>query len=449
MSNAAASSVQHDLAMKPGLEFRVLTGTHEKATCDVTHAALVGSVQDCDIVLSDDCIPPHAARLGIDAAGWNLLAADGDATVAAPLGFNQAARVGTVWITVARPGDPWPDIPVLADGENASQVSHTTDADLGSRAGGAVAPLPLPVPADERRRGSAWPIVLGILTLTVSVTAGAMFLATPAVPAPTAPDPRQAPAQAALDRVRGAIGNLKLDARLSVDLADDYTVTITGWVADDTEQDRLAGALAGIWPLPALRVSNGKRVAQQAAALLENTGGTYRPEYQAHGRLLLKGIATDAQTRTAVLRVLRERLGANPIYEDDILLQEQAYAALQQALRAADLPDLPLTWQMNRLQVAADTLDDERLPRLKEAIADFNRTHLEVATLKSVPATSYQVSTQIPFVIRSVVGGPQPCLMLEDGTRLLVGGRYGPYRLKAIEAKRIVFDAPRHTVIPR
>ncbi|WZB66636.1 hypothetical protein WJ971_00645 [Achromobacter xylosoxidans] len=55
----------------------------------------------------------------------------------------------------------------------------------------------------------------------------------------------------------------------------------------------------------------------------------------------------------------------------------------------------------------------------------------------------------MPFVIRSVVGGAQPFVVLEDGSKLLVGGVYRKYRLVAVENTRIIFEGPRTAIVTR
>jgi type III secretion protein D len=55
----------------------------------------------------------------------------------------------------------------------------------------------------------------------------------------------------------------------------------------------------------------------------------------------------------------------------------------------------------------------------------------------------------VPFGILSVVSGKTPFIVLEDGSKLLVGGTYRHYRLIGIEERRLIFDGPRPAIILR
>ncbi|MNT78230.1 hypothetical protein D3C72_2174450 [compost metagenome] len=78
---------------------------------------------------------------------------------------------------------------------------------------------------------------------------------------------------------------------------------------------------------------------------------------------------------------------------------------------------------------------------------DFNKHYLGVARIAAASAAT--PSDSVPFVIRSVVGGPQPFIVLEDGSKLLVGGVYRKYRLITVENTRIIFEGPRNAIVTR
>ena len=149
--------------MSPGLELRVLTGLHREARCSVQDGAVVGADPACDVVLADEGVAPRAGQLRIDDLGWHLHEEGAALPEELPSNaFNHAVPLGSVWITIARQGDPWIDAPVAAnDAEESvpptSKVpapetpSDTVEADIAS--GPAATPLetavqspPLPTP---------------------------------------------------------------------------------------------------------------------------------------------------------------------------------------------------------------------------------------------------------------------------------------------------------------
>ena len=62
-----------------GLELRVLSGLHRRASAPIGALVTIGADPDCDIVLADDGIAARAARIHHDATGWTLTPEDGGA----------------------------------------------------------------------------------------------------------------------------------------------------------------------------------------------------------------------------------------------------------------------------------------------------------------------------------------------------------------------------------
>ncbi|WYX61161.1 EscD/YscD/HrpQ family type III secretion system periplasmic domain-containing protein [Achromobacter xylosoxidans] len=132
---------------------------------------------------------------------------------------------------------------------------------------------------------------------------------------------------------------------------------------------------------------------------------------------------------------------------NDIALAQQVSDTLSSRLVDAGLSGVTLTWKPDHLEIAAGALDDDQQARLQETLDDFNKSHLGVARLAAASATA--AADSVPFVIRSVVGGAQPFVVLEDGSKLLVGGVYRKYRLVAVENTRIIFEGPRTAIVTR
>ncbi|MBJ7265311.1 MAG: type III secretion system inner membrane ring subunit SctD, partial [Burkholderiaceae bacterium] len=170
------------------------------------------------------------------------------------------------------------------------------------------------------------------------------------------------------------------------------------------------------------------------------------PRYDGAGRLTVLGIAASPEERSAALDALRSQLPGMTVVGNDILLAPTVADTLSNALTDAGLGGIALTWRDNKLEAGAGGLDDIQLAELETVLAQFNSRHFGVATLATA---SRQYADTVPFRIRSVVGGPAPFIVLEDGSKLLVGGTYKRYRLTAIEDKRLLFDGPRSAIVLR
>lgn len=467
--------------MTAALELRVLSGLHREARCPARPGDLVGADPACDIVLADAGLPARAARLVLREAGWSLTPGDGDpgpdATAGTP--YNQPLPLGPVWLTVARPGDPWVAAPETGPGgESAEQASAEEASAAAVPADAAPADAPVPAsgaacaagpgarpatgaghaagrPADAagrppraaaRRR--SWLMGLGLAAagLAIAIALILAWLLPAAPPAPARPDPRIA-AEQSLPRIQAALERLGLAHRLRTALAaGGATAQVSGWVRDAAERDALASALAQIWPMPAMQISIEADAIRTARRILDGYAVKYEPRYDGDGRMSILGIAADEADRAAALEAVRAQLPGMAVMGNTILLAPAVADALTREFAAADLSGIALTWERHRLQADASRLDDEQMARFETLLADFNRRFFDVAA--PLDADRPAAGT-VPFGILSVVGGETPFIVLEDGSKLLVGGTYRRYRLTGIEEKRLTFDGPRPAIVLR
>ncbi|MEI2417089.1 type III secretion system inner membrane ring subunit SctD [Orrella sp. JC864] len=455
-------------------ELRVLSGLHAQASCPAEDGAVLGSDPDCDVVLADLGMPARAARLRLDAQGWMLQAEGG--TAGGPAGWNQPLPLGPVWLTVAPPSAAWIAAPAARPGSGTAAAGDPAAGEPGAgdpapgalpdsaghaaagggasapgTAGPAQAPAAGPgTPAGPRPQAlrPAWPLFLGLGTALLAVAVAIVLALLPPAspPAPTALDSGEA-ARQSLGRVTEALERLGLGARLQAGLTAAGTVRVTGWVRNAAERDAVAAALSQLWPMPAMRISVEDEVVQTASQVLRAFGIRYEARYEGQGRLMLHGIAASARERAAALDAVRAQLPGMTVIGQHIALAPEVADALSSALAQAGLSGIELAWAADRLEVRAGHLEAGQSARLDEILARFNATHLQVAQ-RAAPGER-PMADSVPFGIRSVVGGPQPFIVLEDGSKLLVGGVHGQYRLSAIEPTRLIFEGPQPAIVLR
>ena len=458
--------------MNATLELRVLSGLHREARCPVTHGALVGADPDCDIVLADTGLPARAARLILDDQGWNLTPGESEPEPDAASGtpYNQPLPLGPVWLTVAYPEDPWVDAPetAKADGDDAATETSTdtetettpTEAaesapdpddasgDGSTRAAPVIHADPRPDRAIRPTRGRSWIMILGLAAagLAIVVAMAMAWLLPSKVPTPPRPDPGIA-AKQSLPRIQAVLERLGLTSRLRASMtAGGTTAQVSGWVKDADERDALASALVQIWPMPAMRVSVEADALRTARTALETYSVTYAPRYDGDGRLSILGIAADETERTAAIEAVRTQLPGMTVMGNTIQLAPAVADALTRELAAAGLSGVTLTWDRHHLRADSSRLDDTQLARFEHILAEFNRRFFDVAAL---PDDDRPAASTVPFGILSVVSGKTPFIVLEDGSKLLVGGTYRQYRLTGIEERRLTFDGPRPAIVLR
>ncbi|PAX93609.1 EscD/YscD/HrpQ family type III secretion system inner membrane ring protein, partial [Bordetella pertussis] len=252
---------------------------------------------------------------------------------------------------------------------------------------------------------------------------------------------------APLVRAAALIDSLGLTEQLQAAYGRGGVLTVTGWVHDETEFARVARALAQLAPRPAMQVSRQDEARALACDVLATFGVRYMARPYGNGRLAISGIASDAHERAAALHAVRMRLPGMTILGRDVRLADEVSAQFAAQLADERLDGVKLSWHADRLDADPGGLAAGRMARLRELVAAFNQRNYDVVRL---PATAARATRDhVPFEIRSVVSGPQPYLMLADGSRLLVGGLRDQYRLTAIESGRLVFDGPEPVIVTR
>lgn len=444
--------------MSEALELRVLSGLHRDARCQVADGAVLGADPACDIVLADDGMGPRAARVRIGEGGWDLAMDDATPNPQPGTPFNRPVPLGPVWITVARRGDPWTNAPdaandalarVAAEPAAAPEVAPTATPVASDEERQRERRLPRPPAQGRRRKRDSWPMALGLAAVVLTIVVAIVLTLMPQSTASRAPqvDPRLAAAEKSVGQISAVFERMGLTSRLHVSMARDGVVTVSGWVRNAAEQDAVASALSQIWPMPAMRISNEDEVVRTARAALRAFNVRYEPRYEGDGRLNVVGIASSARERASALDALRAQLPGMTVLGNAIALTQQLSDTLSSQLVDAGLSGVTLAWKPDHLEIAAGALDDDQQARLQDVLNEFNQSHLGVARLAAASASP--AADSVPFVIRSVVGGPQPFIVLEDGSKLLVGGVYRKYRLVSVENTRIIFEGPRAAIVTR
>jgi len=449
--------------MSAALELRVLSGLHEGACCEVSHGAVIGADPGCDIVLADEGIGAREAQVCVDASGWHLATGVDTADPQAACGFNQPLLLGAVWVTVARQDDPWVAVP--PDAGAGSAAGRRREPETGSGhdeaviASGETADISLNMPAapptppldaaSARSPRRTWPVALGLFSLAASVML-AIFLAL--LPGPggtqtTDEDSGRIAVEQSMARIAAVLERMGLASRVRVFLSDNGLPTVSGWVRDTAEQDELATALAQIWPMPAMRISNQAEIMRTAQSALSDFSVRYEVRAGEDGQLVLKGIAGSQAEGNAALDALRSQAPGMTVAHVDIRLASDVSDAFATLLREAQMPEMSLDWQGDRLAAVPGRLGIQQRKKLLSLAEAFNAEHLGVVDVV-LPAV-VEVADSVPFGIRSVVGGEQAYLVLSDGTKLLPGGLYRDYRLVSIETDRIVFDGEQRASVRR
>jgi type III secretion protein D len=445
------------------LEVRILAGEHRHARCPAHDEAIIGASSSCDIVLRDPGLSGKAARLRVHAGGWRLhILAPGtsnedgigdadDATRELLRDFGQPVWLGAACITVSRQDDPWNEPGNSQDAQwrqlqDAQQGCTPAASESPPLARGGLSSDSFLRAPSGRRRGRAMALPATIALVLSGI--GAIWALRPTEPIHALPAQAASlyPASGTDDyrqRVIAAVAALGLDPGVRVVPNADRAIWVTGWVPSRHQHDLLAQALAQFDPRPVLRVECGDTTEQRAQASLDTFDAVSKVKYLDNGLFQVRAIAASPTVRDAMLAAL-DRAGVTA-GERDIMLADEVKSRFQADAARAALPPIDLAWAGRKLRIHAPRLDEAQGKRLFDLVASTNERLMQVL----LPPTFESVPRTLPFRVRTIVGGAQPWLLLDDGTKLLPGGTHDNYRLVAIEDKRVVFENSGTVVVPR
>jgi len=270
-----------------GVVVRVVSGLHSGAERELAggEMILIGSGDDCDMVLADAGVAARHALLSFINGRFSLRALD------APL------HVGTAMI---HPGDPieLDRVQRVGIGEAAIAFGAADDAGWERLVPGGLGPRPAPdQPARPYLRRLPAVAAVAVLSL-LSLAVFAMFSPQPA----EAPDPR-----AQLQRLVPEYG---IDEGQAV-LDQQGRLVLTGTVPDATTRERIARRVAEEQIDARLELRTGDDIAGDVAEILRGQGITAHTRYLGNGDVEVRGAFEDGAALEAASysRAMREVKG--------------------------------------------------------------------------------------------------------------------------------------------
>jgi type III secretion protein D len=447
------------------LELRILSGLHAGARAPLAGSEYtLGTLDDCDFVLTDAGVQPRHARLSRGTQGWQLdcVAEDGQAPGFAPVRLEpgKAVPIGPIVLVLDEPQAPWPTLEQLVLVPHANALAPV------------LPPPPPPQPALPRQRGAS--AAMG--TMARRAVAAAMAVATAGLSAlafvawadgrkhdpaaqivvaaeaprmPASPDPGRRLA------IEAVLKKLDLAARSRVEEASG------GWrvsaaVADDAESESLAAALSRLQPAPALRIVAEQDVRDGLAELLSRTtpdaSGSVSARHVGHGRYRVEGRLGGPAARDRLLRDLAEAFPVVREWDNAVLTGGEAGDRLVAELREQG-------WQIAsrqegsvvNMEVALQPRDEPRWQRALMAAVRRHAVRFNARLAFVQPAAQASgAPARLPFEIRSVVGGDMPYVLLSGGERLGQGGIWQGWRFAGLEGQQAVFEnGAQRATVPR
>jgi type III secretion protein D len=259
--------------------------------------------------------------------------------------------------------------------------------------------------------------------------------------------------QAALTAARAVLKQRGLEASAQADLSPEGRVRVTVKGLDDEALEGVALALSRLNPRPALRVLGQEDSLLAVTDVLLSLDDTLSARSADAGRIRIEGQVASAAARDALQAKLQQQFPSQR-FDWAVTTPDQTAKLALDALRAEGFEAVSGQWDGQALQLQG-RLAAADMPRWERALASLNQQYgqrlainAQVRVAADAPSASAGAN-RLPFGVRSVVSGPSPYLVTQDGQKIMLGGSVQGWRLVDIDASRITLDGPRRLVVTR
>jgi len=465
-----AGGVQHEL--------RVLLGMQAGARLSLADGRYVlGTADTADVLVAGPGIASEHAALTVAGARVRLQALGGAVRDAQGRGLDgetdlapgSPVALGQTWIAVDRPAAPWPQplewlereaaVPAAAPAAAANPTAAapspsppppaTSAAPAASTAASTAAPPR--APQRPRRDSRVVPVLLVFVVLVIGAAIVVALLASqspvtpPQAAAPPPADGARAAESAALE---AAIAGLGPRAAAIVQRMGSAWI-VSGNVAAEQDRTALGEALRASGVRAAVRVVTNDEVMAAATPVIARAGLPVRGEMSGTGVVKLVGAAASRDDVERLGRTLREEVPGIREVENQVLLPDQLYERLRDGVRRAGLAavmDVRRETSGRREVVFSGTPTPKEIERWEDVVRDFVTRYGMALPIKA--SFKPRIPT-VPFVIRTVAGGPTPHIVTGAGVKVFEGGTVAGYRLVAVRDDEIVLQGQEELRIPR
>lgn len=277
------------VAERPSLVLRVVRGLHDGASrgCMLADMVIVGSADDCDLILADEGVAAHHCVIKIDGDNWFVRALDGDVGVGsnvtrtgdtASLALYDVIGVGSSALALGEPGNErWNDI---------VEPSVVT---------------PMAIGLTSRKR--ALIAIAGVSICLATAIAATGLHSSQGVPTPS----QRAMLETSVREVALEKSEIKQDTS--------GKLSVSGLADDHPRIERLRGDLAARGVVAELDVRSGKDIARDVGEVLRLSNLPAETLYRGDGEVGISGHFGDGKALDSVLasRSIRDVKGLTKV----------------------------------------------------------------------------------------------------------------------------------------
>ena len=473
-------SERMDADTDSSLELRVLYGPQAGSSLPLAPGEyLLGTSDDCAILLAGPHMKEHHALLTIDERGAVLKPVDGavcdamghEITDELVLTSGLPVELGGVSIAVDGVDARWPTPQSVAPMANAATATEDTEAQAAAAASepepaankwaavGSEVLQRLKVASKPLRRlGLGLAGAAGLTTLAFALAGwvegeAAAPLAPNISADATAPAPTEPAADAPPRALSDLITQINASKALNVTRREDGRWLVAGYVRTAALRQSLLDSLQGLSPPAELNVYAEDELIAAAAQALNSrddlNDAWLQIESSGEGTLHLVGAAHRAQQVDAAKAALLAEVAGVRQVDSAVLFPGQLLANLKEQIRAAGLAERVAFAKESPEVVLKGKLNADELERWNTLYAAFVEAYGDVlpvdASLDDTPVPTRRAGVGV----KTIVGGAVPYVVTDTGVRVNRGGDFNGHKLTAVQDAEVVFEGSERLRIGR
>lgn len=441
------------------VELRVLVGPQAGSSLSLGMGDYsLGTSDECEIILIGSRLEPIHARLSVDGDQITVKPAEGKVCDAQgneildtfPLTLGMPVDLGGVWVSVDSVDARWPDpADVLPTPVSPSPVEQTvTEGEAQNRLADN--------PASRLRNRAKITLIISAVGLTLIVLAGISLaawmieqqthpevVATVSKPVvPTIPVNQQ--------KILQIIQNLDLARSVEMKISDKGSISVSGYLPDDTTKKRLIQALDNVSPSPKTELYVDSELLEASKKILADKLDPARAKLKAesvtNGVLKVRGAVSMQTAKENAYELVKSEVPGLRQIDGVILQADDLPQQFQEKIISAGLVKKLQVVSRQPEFVLRGTMTEEDLRNWETVLTEFNEDYGKILPIR---ATIRVVQKKSPFNVQIVVGGNMPFVITESGQRVTRGGDINGHTLMTIKDTEVIFDGNEKIKISR
>lgn len=437
---------------------------------------LIGSGEDCDILLRDGMVAPKHMRLFIQAdKPLRLLPIEKSVyvegkkidKVETPVELYQAVTIGTTLFSLGLEGEPWPDIKSLSVAEASVPVVVEMEApaiagpgELPSEGGAAEgeegAPSVQPPLIEEVTQPSVSPakkwIRVGVYTTLaalVLLVLGGMVYFKDLILKPAGPEVVEAPPPTTAELVQALFQRMQIANSVEL-VTKDNRETIQGYVDTSQQLFQLQREARQIDPRIKVDVWANDALLAAARDVVRGKGVRYDVQLVGNGEILVRGCSPDVNQARDVEERLRQDVPGLRKIETNIRSEYEVLQEVVAFARQAGLETVSFDLR-NDILMASGGITTEKYPVWKNLRGELGRRYEgfllvqdRVNTARAATPVAGTPEKKVDFSVKLVNIGDTKWVVLDDNIKYFEGARLpNGATLLSIASDGIVVDSGR------